>query len=152
MMSDGAQPGDYDLEQDGFLEPRQPDATHPYCGRIGGCAGFGGVRPDRRIRLATDATRQLRCSCTGGINLAAHLPGRFGYCIGIQQSRAVVRTVDAGNSAYCATCGELIKFRARVRANQIICNVYVKNKWDRVEHFHAECYKLAKQPFGEPLD
>ena len=64
------------------------------------------------------------------------------------KSRAVVRPVDAGNSAYCAVCGELIKFRARVRANQIICNVYVKNKWDRVEHFHAECYELAKEPYG----
>lgn len=64
-------------------------------------------------------------------------------------SRAVRRTVDAGNSAYCAQCGELIKFRAKVRANQIICNVYVKNKWDRVEHYHEECYDEAKRPFGD---
>ena len=46
-------------------------------------------------------------------------------------------------------CGELIKFRAKVRANQIICNVYVKNKWDRVEHYHEECYDEAKRPFGD---
>ena len=64
------------------------------------------------------------------------------------KSRAVVRPVDAGNSAYCAVCGELIKFRARVRANQIICNVYVKNQWDRVEHFHPECYETADNPYG----
>ena len=63
-------------------------------------------------------------------------------------SRAVLRTIDAGNSAYCAHCDELIKFRAKIRAQQVICNVYVKNKWDRVEHFHAECYELAKEPFG----
>ena len=60
------------------------------------------------------------------------------------RSRAVTRTVDAGNSAYCAVCEELIKFRARIRADQIICNVYVNNKWDRVEHYHPECYKKAK--------
>jgi hypothetical protein len=68
------------------------------------------------------------------------------------KSRAVVRPVDAGNSAYCAVCGELIKFRARVRAEQIICNVYVKNKWDRVEHYHPDCYEQADAPYGEPGD
>jgi len=63
-------------------------------------------------------------------------------------SRAVIRTIDAGNSAYCSHCEELIKFRAKIRAQQVICNVYAKNKWDRVEHFHAECYGAAKEPFG----
>jgi hypothetical protein len=63
-------------------------------------------------------------------------------------SRAVLRTIDAGNSAYCAHCDDLIKFRAKIRAQQVICNVYVKNKWDRVEHFHSECYVEAKEPFG----
>ncbi|MYD32418.1 MAG: hypothetical protein F4111_15740 [Acidimicrobiales bacterium] len=66
------------------------------------------------------------------------------------KSRAVSRSVDAGNSAYCAVCDELIKFRARVRAEQIICNVYVKNRWDRVEHYHPECYEQAGSPYGEP--
>ncbi len=68
------------------------------------------------------------------------------------KSRAVSRTVDAGNSAYCAVCDELIKFRARIRAEQIICNVYVKNRWDRVEHYHPECYADADAPYGEPKD
>jgi len=63
-------------------------------------------------------------------------------------SRAVIRTIDAGNSAYCSHCEELIKFRAKIRAQQVICNVYAKNKWDRVEHFHSDCYELAKEPFG----
>ena len=67
-------------------------------------------------------------------------------------SRAVCRTVDAGNSAYCAVCDELIKFRARIRAEQIICNVYVKNRWDRVEHYHPDCYAEAGAPYGEPKD
>ena len=66
------------------------------------------------------------------------------------KSRAVTRTVDAGNSAYCAVCDELIKFRARIRAEQIICNVYVKNRWDRVEHYHPDCYEQANNPYGEP--
>ncbi|WP_428118119.1 hypothetical protein [Candidatus Poriferisodalis sp.] len=66
------------------------------------------------------------------------------------KSRAVTRTVDAGNSAYCAVCDELIKFRARIRAEQIICNVYVKNRWDRVEHYHPDCYEQADSPYGEP--
>ncbi len=66
------------------------------------------------------------------------------------RSRAVSRIIDAGNSAYCAHCELLIKFRARIRSEQIICNVYVSNKWDRVEHFHSECYDEAKSPYGEP--
>ncbi|WP_420439065.1 hypothetical protein [Candidatus Poriferisodalis sp.] len=66
------------------------------------------------------------------------------------KSRAVSRTVDAGNSAYCAVCDELIKFRARIRAEQIICNVYVKSRWDRVEHYHPDCYEQAGAPYGEP--
>ena len=68
------------------------------------------------------------------------------------QSRACTRTVAAGNSAYCAVCEELIKFRARIRADQIICNVYAGNKWDRVEHYHPDCYKKAKSPYGAPAD
>ena len=68
------------------------------------------------------------------------------------RSRAVTRTVDAGNSAYCAVCEELIKFRARIRDEQIICDVYVSNKWDRVEHYHPRCYKKAKSPYGAPAD
>ncbi|HCB33630.1 MAG TPA: hypothetical protein DEP66_06275 [Acidimicrobiaceae bacterium] len=66
------------------------------------------------------------------------------------RSRAVSRIVDAGNAVYCARCDVLIKFQARVRAEQIICNVYAKNKWDRVEHFHSECYEEAGSPYGEP--
>ena len=66
------------------------------------------------------------------------------------KSRAVLRPIDAGNSAYCAHCDLLVKFQARVRANQVICNVYVKGKWDRVEHFHEECYGEANGPYGQP--
>ncbi|MEO1062125.1 MAG: hypothetical protein AAFZ07_11950 [Actinomycetota bacterium] len=65
-------------------------------------------------------------------------------------SRAVIRLIDAGNSAYCAHCGEPIKFRARIRAYQVICNVYVKNRWDRVEHYHEQCYEEAGTPYGDP--
>ena len=66
------------------------------------------------------------------------------------KSRAVIRLIDAGNSAYCAHCGEPIKFRARIRAYQVICNVYVKGRWDRVEHYHEQCYEEAGTPYGDP--
>ncbi len=65
-------------------------------------------------------------------------------------SRAVVRFIEAGNSAMCATCGDAVQFRARVKTQQVICNVYENGKWDRVEHFHRECYDTAKQPYGTP--
>jgi hypothetical protein len=64
------------------------------------------------------------------------------------KSRAVVRNVEAGNSAICSACDEPVKFAAKVRRQQVICNVYVDGKWDRVEHFHAECYAEAGEPYG----
>jgi hypothetical protein len=64
-------------------------------------------------------------------------------------SRAVERPIEAGNSALCAHCGEPVKFVARAHLRQVIANVYVDGTWDRVEHFHAECYVTAGQPYGE---
>src|SRR5690349_13959526 len=58
-------------------------------------------------------------------------------------SRAVLRDVEPGSTVECAHCGERVKFQAKVRNRQVICNVYVKGVWDRVEHFHADCYDLA---------
>ena len=68
------------------------------------------------------------------------------------ESRAVVRLVEPGNWAECALCEEIVKFRARERRTQVICNVYVDGKWDRVEHYHPDCYKAADSPYGEPAE
>ncbi len=73
----------------------------------------------------------------------------------IPTSRAVIRDVEAGSSVDCASCGERVKFQAKMRNRQVICNVYIRGKWDRVEHFHAECYDTADKPHGDiqgPLD
>ena len=66
-------------------------------------------------------------------------------------SRAVLRRVEAGNTATCAHCGEPVKFTAKTQRQQVIANVYRDNRWVRVEHFHAECYEDAKQPYGPAL-
>ena len=50
----------------------------------------------------------------------------------------------------CTTCDEQVKFKAKVKMQQVICNVYVNGKWDRVEHYHFECYETAGAPYGEP--
>ena len=65
-------------------------------------------------------------------------------------SRAVLRRVEAGSMTLCAFCDEQVKFAAKVNRQQVIANVYVDAKWDRVEHFHAECYELAGEPYGPP--
>ena len=65
-----------------------------------------------------------------------------------QTSRAVLRSVEPGNSAMCAHCGAPVKFVARAQKRQVIANVYVKGSWDRVEHFHDECYPEAGEPYG----
>ncbi len=65
-------------------------------------------------------------------------------------SRAVTRDVEAGSTVDCAQCGDRVKFQAKVRNRQVICNVYIKGAWDRVEHYHSECYTDAEEPYGEP--
>jgi hypothetical protein len=66
------------------------------------------------------------------------------------QSRAVLRTIEAGSSAMCVTCDQQVKFKAKIKAQQVICNVYVDGKWDRVEHYHLECYTETGEPYGIP--
>ena len=63
-------------------------------------------------------------------------------------SRAVTRPIEPGNSAMCTGCDEQVKFQARLRLSQVICNVYVNGRWDRVEHYHASCYEAAGEPYG----
>lgn len=62
----------------------------------------------------------------------------------------MVRSIEPGSSVSCMTCGDPIKFKAKIRAQQVICNVYVKGAWNRVEHFHADCYTAAGDPYGAP--
>jgi len=63
-------------------------------------------------------------------------------------SRAVVRLVEAGNDALCEQCREAIKFVARAKERQVIANVYVNGRWDRVEHYHDNCYLHVGEPYG----
>jgi hypothetical protein len=64
-------------------------------------------------------------------------------------SRAVVRPIEPGNSAICVHCGAPVKFVARAQLKQVIANVYERGSWNRVEHFHADCYGEAGAPYGE---
>ena len=68
------------------------------------------------------------------------------------ESRAVLRPIEPGNSALCVHCGAPVKFVARAQLRQVIANVYVDDSWDRVEHFHADCYAEAKAPYGPVPD
>ncbi len=65
-------------------------------------------------------------------------------------SRAALRIIEPGSLVDCSHCGQRVKFQARLRLQQVICNVYNGNMWERVEHFHAECYLEAGSPHGEP--
>ena len=67
-------------------------------------------------------------------------------------SRAVVRYIEPGNTANCVTCDLPVQFRARIKAQQVICNVYVAGRWDRVEHYHRDCYDTAGEPYGHADD
>ena len=58
-------------------------------------------------------------------------------------TRAVVRAVEPGNDVRCVSCGKQIKFAARTHPRQVIANVYLDGAWNRVDHFHEECYLEA---------
>ena len=75
----------------------------------------------------------------------------FATCVAAV-SRAVVRRIEPGNLAVCQQCGQQVKFAAKVHKMQVIANVYVDSRWNRVEHFHEECYGEAEAPYGEASD
>lgn len=64
-------------------------------------------------------------------------------------TRAVLRDVEPGSTIDCIHCGERVKFQAKMRHKQVICNVYEGDRWNRVEHFHEPCYYEAREPHGE---
>ena len=64
------------------------------------------------------------------------------------ESRAVLRLIEPGSVAECPQCGERVKFRARHRDQQVICNVYDDGVWQRVEQYHQDCYEEADAPYG----
>ena len=66
----------------------------------------------------------------------------------IHNSRAVSRPIEPGSSVECASCRQAVKFTAKVRRWQVIANIYVDGVWNRVEHYHAECYEGAGRPYG----
>lgn len=67
----------------------------------------------------------------------------------VWESRAVIKLIEAGSAAECPHCNERVKFRARHRDQQVICNVYENGVWKRVEQYHLECYEEAGAPHGE---
>ena len=64
-------------------------------------------------------------------------------------SRAVIRRIEPGNMAVCSHCNQPVKFAAKLHKMQVIANVYVDGRWDRVEHFHDECYAVGGAPYGD---
>ena len=67
------------------------------------------------------------------------------------KSRAVARSVEAGCIADCAECTTQIRYSAKLKPRQVIANVYENDKWQRVEHYHEECYLLANSPYGNTV-
>ncbi len=65
-------------------------------------------------------------------------------------SRAVLRDVEAGSTVDCTLCRERVRFQAKLRNRQVICNVYNDGNWIKVEHYHEQCYDDAGHPHGEP--
>lgn len=59
--------------------------------------------------------------------------------------------IEAGSTVVCTQCDREMRFRARQRDMQVICNVYEHGAWERVEHFHPDCYEDAAAPYG-PYD
>lgn len=66
----------------------------------------------------------------------------------MNETRAVVRHVEPGSDVRCVLCAKQIKFAARSHPRQVIANVYSDGSWERVDHFHEECYVQTGEPYG----
>lgn len=66
-------------------------------------------------------------------------------------SRAISRFVTPGDSRKCDYCEKLIAAGGRKgrQKKQVVCNVYVDGRWNRVEIFHINCYEEAGSPHGD---
>ncbi len=64
-------------------------------------------------------------------------------------TRVVLRPIEPGSQVICASCARPIKFSAKSKARQVIANVYENGTWQRVEHYHEECYIALGEPYGE---
>jgi len=87
--------------------------------------------------------REDRCSVAGRPDATVGVPAAP-----VSATRAVVRAVEPGNDVRCVRCGKQIKFAARTHPRQVIANVYLDGAWNRVDHFHEECYLEADEPYG----
>ena len=89
-------------------------------------------------------------------------------------TRAVLRRIEAGNSTWCSHCDKQIKFQAKKKLMQVICNIYTcaackglsearahrrqppvrcqhnrrPQVWSHNQQFHEACYLLAGEPHG----
>ena len=68
-------------------------------------------------------------------------------------SRAVLRVIEPGTREKCPECGQPVMFQVWKgrRLQKVIANVYVGDRWDRVEHYHPACYVTAGEPYGEAV-
>ncbi len=64
-------------------------------------------------------------------------------------TRAVERRVSPGDDGWCVGCGGRVRFHAVDKPVQVLANVYVEGKWDRLEVFHLGCYEKAGEPWGK---
>lgn len=69
----------------------------------------------------------------------------------VPSSRAVLRDIEAGSTTECGECFERLVYKAKERLRQVICNVYADGAWQRVEHYHLDCYEAIDEPHG-PVD
>lgn len=53
---------------------------------------------------------------------------------------------------FCEKCDKEILFDTTQRTYRVLCNVYVNDKWDRLECYHPECYEQTGFIHGPILD
>lgn len=62
----------------------------------------------------------------------------------------------------CGHCDEYVRFYSpsvlsaekfsHLTPYQVVCNVYKKKQWDRIVHFHENCYQHAGEPHGAVIE
>lgn len=80
--------------------------------------------------------------------------------LGTRSVRRDLKTIAGLDWPTCEWCGEHIKYAAPAtlrslrrrglpaHTHQIISNIYIDGRWDRVEHRHEACWFEAGEPWG----
>ena len=95
----------------------------------------------------------LACGCEDRCTGTGCADNRDGRRSGSGERRRGRWCAEWSRATTCAACAAASRSSSppRTHPRQVIANIYLEGAWNRVDHFHEECYLDAGEPYG-PID